>query len=151
VAAVGLGIEPAAIDAFKLLAAHKTPSLGTNLLANQHTIHQRLGKAEALLRSARAYLHSTVQEVTANHQMGAPACDENAAALRLTASHCSQSAAEAVDLMFDAGGGTAISESNKVERCFRDAHMVTHHMMAGPTNMEMVGQFLLGGPLQPRR
>jgi hypothetical protein len=41
--------------------------------------------------------------------------------------------------------------SSRLERCFRDAHMVTHHMMIAPSTIEMVGQYLLGGPLQPRR
>jgi alkylation response protein AidB-like acyl-CoA dehydrogenase len=56
-----------------------------------------------------------------------------------------------VDLMFDAAGGTSVYESSRLERCFRDVHMVTHHMMASPGNIELVGQHILGGPLQPRR
>ncbi len=151
VAAVGLGIARAAINAFEAMATRKTPTLGSTLLVDQHTTHQRLGEAEALLRSARAYLYGAVEEVTGAHQAGAPVRDADAAALRLAASHCAQSAVRAVDIMFEAGGGTAVFESSKLERCFRDVHMVTHHMMAGPSNIEMVGQFLLGGPLQPRR
>ena len=58
---------------------------------------------------------------------------------------------EAVDLMFDASGGTAVYESSRLARCFRDVHLVTHHMMTAPLNFEMVGQYLLGGPLQVRR
>jgi alkylation response protein AidB-like acyl-CoA dehydrogenase len=151
IAAVGLGIARDAIDSFKALAAHKTPAIGMTTLANQHTIHQRVGRAEALLRSARAYLFETVEEITSAHAAGAPVVEDAAAALRLASSYCAQSAVEAVDLMFDAGGGTSVYETSRLERCFRDAHMVTHHMMVAPSSIEMVGQYLLGGPLQPRR
>jgi alkylation response protein AidB-like acyl-CoA dehydrogenase len=151
ICAVAFGIARDAIESFKGLAAHKTPALGTTSLADQHTVQQRVGKAEALLRSARAYLYTTLEEVTSAHAAGASITDEDAAALRLAASHSAQCAVDAVDLMFDAAGGTSIYASSRLERCFRDAHMVTHHMMAAPANIEMVGQYLLGGPLQPRR
>jgi alkylation response protein AidB-like acyl-CoA dehydrogenase len=150
-AAVGLGIARDAIESFKSLARCKTPAIGTTMLANQHTIHQRVGKAEALLRSARVYLYSTLEEINAAHQGGAPIREEDSAALRLATSHCAQSAVEVVDLMFDAAGGTSVYESSRLERCFRDVHVVTHHMMAAPANVEMVGHYLLGGPLQVRR
>jgi indole-3-acetate monooxygenase len=151
ITAVGLGIARDAIESFKALAVGKTPAIGTTTLANLHTTHERVGKAEALLRAARAYLYQTVAEVTAAHQAGAPRRDDDAAALRLATAYCARNAIEAVDLMFDAGGGTSVYASSRLERCFRDAHMVTHHMMASPSNIEMVGQYLLGGPLQPRR
>lgn len=69
-------------------------------------------------------------------------------ALRLAAAHSTACAVEAVDLMFDAAGGSAIYESNRLERCFRDAHVITHHIGVAPRNIEMVGQYLLGGPLR---
>jgi alkylation response protein AidB-like acyl-CoA dehydrogenase len=151
IAAVGLGIARDAIESFKGLAARKTPAIGTTTLANQHTMHQQVGRAEAIVRSARAYLYSTLAEISAAHQGGASIREEESAALRLATAHCSQSAVAAVDLMFDAAGGTSVYESSRLERCFRDVHMVTHHMMAAPANVEMVGQYLLGGPLQIRR
>jgi alkylation response protein AidB-like acyl-CoA dehydrogenase len=151
VAGVALGIARAAIDSFTLLAAPKTPAIGTMTRADQHTTHLRVGRAEALLRAARAYRYGTLAEVTAAHQAGCPAGPDDAAALRLAAVYSAQNAIEAVGLAFDAGGGTSIYESNQLERHFRDVHMVTHHMLAGPGNIEMVGQFLLGRRLMPRR
>ncbi len=84
IAAVGFGIARDAIESFKQLALAKKPALGTTTLAQQHTMHQRVGQAEAMLRAARAYLYSTVQEVTAAHQAGAPTHEADAAALRRT-------------------------------------------------------------------
>ena len=151
IAAVGLGIARNAIDALIKLAGLKVPAIGTSTLASQHTVQQRVGKAEALVRSARAYLYTTMDAVSAAHASGAPVTEQDSAALRLSTSYAAQCAVDAVDLMFDAAGGSSVYETNRLERCFRDAHMVTHHMMAAPSNIEMVGQFLLGGPLLPRR
>jgi alkylation response protein AidB-like acyl-CoA dehydrogenase len=150
-AAVGLGVARDAIDTLIELATRKVPAISTSTLASQHTVQQRVGKAEALLRSARAYLYTTMDDVSAAHASGAPPTPTDSAALRLATSHAAQCAVDAVDLMFDAGGGSSIYETSRLERCFRDAHMTTHHMMASPSNIEMVGQFLLGGPLLPRR
>jgi alkylation response protein AidB-like acyl-CoA dehydrogenase len=150
-AAIGLGIARDAIESFKVLAARKTPSVATTALARQHTIQERVARAEALLRSARAYLYATMEDFVAPECDGASELTDRCAAVRLATAHCAQNAVEAVDLVFDAAGGTSVYESSRLERCFRDVHMITHHIGASPTNFEMVGQFLLGGPLELRR
>ena len=53
--------------------------------------------------------------------------------------------------MFESGGGSAIYETSRLERCFRDVHVVTHHHMVSPPSIEMVGQYLLGLGLQAGR
>jgi alkylation response protein AidB-like acyl-CoA dehydrogenase len=150
-AAIGLGIARDAIDSFKDLAAHKTPSVATTTLAQQHTVQKQVGKSEALVRSARAYLYQTMAEFAAPDADGGQRVADRSAAVRLATAHCAQSAVQAVDLLFDAAGGTSVYESSRLERCFRDVHMITHHIGASPTTFEMVGQYLLGGPLQMRR
>jgi hypothetical protein len=62
-AAVALGIARDAIESFTALAMTKTPVLATSSLASQHTTHERVGRAEALLRSGRAFLYETVREL----------------------------------------------------------------------------------------
>ena len=63
VTAVALGIARDAIDTFTALARTKTPVLATSPLATQHTTHERVGRAEALLRAGRAFLYETVREL----------------------------------------------------------------------------------------
>ena len=151
VAVVALGIARDAIDAFMDLATAKTPVLGASSLATQHTTHERVGRAEALLRSGRALLYETVRELPYSPTWCGELNDEQRAGVRLASTHAAQSAAEAVDLMFNAGGTTSIYESNRLERCFRDVHVVTQHVAVATSNIEMVGQYLLGLGLQARR
>src|SRR5436309_1131950 len=54
--AVGLGVARDAVESFMALAATKTPLGMTQSLTNQATVHERLGRAEAMLRAARTYL-----------------------------------------------------------------------------------------------
>ena len=150
-AAVALGIARDAIDSFRVVAVNKTPAIGTQPLASLHTVHEKVGRAEALLRSARSYLFETVRAVTSTHQAGSSVEDADRAAMRLAATHAAHCAVEAVDIVFDAAGGSSVYTSSRLERCFRNVHVITHHMLVSPTNIEMVGQYLLGGGLHIRR
>jgi indole-3-acetate monooxygenase len=151
VAAVALGIAREAIDTFTALARTKTPALATSPLAAQHTTHERVGRAEARLRSGRAFLYETLRELPRSPGWSEPLSEDLRARLRLASAHAAQSAAEAVDLMFNAAGTTAIYASSRLERCFRDVHVATQHVGVAPSNIEMVGQYLLGLGLQARR
>jgi alkylation response protein AidB-like acyl-CoA dehydrogenase len=151
VAAVALGIARDAIDSFKALALTKTPALATSTLATQHTTHERVGRAEALLRAGRAFLYDTVRALPHSPNWSEEVSDEVRARVRLASAHAAQSAAEAVDLMCNTAGTTAIYASSRLERCFRDVHVATQHMAVAPSNIEMVGQYFLGFGLQVRR
>jgi indole-3-acetate monooxygenase len=151
VAAVALGIARDAIDTFTALARTKTPLLATSTLASQHTTHERVGRAEALLRSGRAFLYETVHELPYGPTWSAELSEDLRARIRLAGAHAAQSAAEAVDLMFTAAGTTSIYVSSRLERCFRDGHVATQHIAVAPSNIEMVGQYFLGLGLQVRR
>jgi indole-3-acetate monooxygenase len=151
VAAVALGIGRDAIDTFMALARTKTPAMATSPLVTQHTTHERVGRAEALLRAARAFLYETVRELPYSPTYAEALSDDLRASIRLASAHAAQNAAEAVDLMFNAAGTTASYTSSRLERCFRDVHVATQHAVVAPSNIEMVGQYRLGLGLQARR
>jgi alkylation response protein AidB-like acyl-CoA dehydrogenase len=151
IAAVALGIARDAIDAFTALARTKTPMLATSPLATQHTTHERVGRAEALLRAGRAFLYETVRTLPYGPTWSTALSEDLRASIRLASTHAAQNAAEAVDLMFNAAGTTAVYASSRLERCFRDVHVATQHVAVAPSNIEMVGQYLLGLGLQMRR
>ena len=53
-------------------------------------------------------------------------------------------AADAVDLIYDAAGASAIQTACPIERCWRDAHAITQHVILNTTRFEVVGRVLLG-------
>jgi indole-3-acetate monooxygenase len=70
---------------------------------------------------------------------------------RLACANAGQASAQAVDLMYNAAGGTALLESGRLERCFRDVHACTQHIAISTMNYEAGGRVLLGlDPGMPR-
>ena len=96
------------------------------------------------LRSARAYLLESVTELWASVNRGEKPTMVQRANLRIAATHATTSAARAVDLIYTAGGGSALYASNPLQRAFRDVHAVTQHMSVAPATHELHGKLLLG-------
>ena len=106
----------------------------------------QVSEAEASLRAARGFLLDAV-EAAAEAAKSTGAIDvERKLAVRLAATHATRSAAHAVDLMYDAGGGTAVYATSPLQRCFRDVHVVTQHLMVAPSTYELTGRLLFGAP-----
>jgi len=151
IASVPLGIARAAIEAFIALAEAKTPMGGASRLRDKASAQADVGKAEALLRSARAFLVESAHDIWNAVAAGdTPSLPQRATA-RLAAAQAAAASAQAVDLLYNAAGGTALYESNLLERCFRDVHATTQHMGTSSANFELSGRVLLGlDPGTPR-
>jgi len=144
--AVALGIARHAIDAFKEIARSKVPATKTSPLRERPAVQIDLAHAEALVHSARAFLYQSVEEGWRELVAGNPISQQLRALIRLAATDCVQRCTQAVDLMYHAAAATAIYESCELERCFRDAHVVTAHIVVQPAMYEAVGRVLLDLP-----
>jgi indole-3-acetate monooxygenase len=110
-----------------------------------------VGRAESLLRSARAFLFEAVQELWDEVEGGATASIGKRALVRMANARAAAASAQVVDLMHKAGGGSSIYESNRLERCLRDVHAATQHIAVASGNFEIGGRVLLGlDPGTPR-
>jgi indole-3-acetate monooxygenase len=148
---VPLGIARAAIEAFIALAEAKTPTGGASRLRDKASAQADVGKAEALLRSARAFLVESAHDIWNAVAAGDMPSMPQRATARLAAAQAAAASAQAVDLLYNAAGGTALYESNLLERCFRDVHATTQHMGTSSANFELSGRVLLGlDPGTPR-
>ncbi|HLZ69944.1 MAG TPA: acyl-CoA dehydrogenase family protein [Dehalococcoidia bacterium] len=149
VAPVGLGIARHAIEALGELAQAKTPTGQTSLLRERAAVQADLARAEALVRSARAFLYETAEETWAMTCAGEMLDERVRALVRLAATTAVLQSAQAVDLLYNAGGATSIYESSPLERCFRDVHALTQHVIVQQPTLETVGKVLLGVELGP--
>lgn len=143
VSAVALGIAQGAADAFLDLATAKTPFGGKRTLAARPAVQTQLAELTAQISAARAFLHAAIDRA---HQATLTGDIPLAlrAELRLAACHATTSAARAVDLAYGAAGGSSIYASSPLQRCFRDVHVATQHVMVGPVIQELVGKVLAG-------
>ena len=143
-AAVALGLARGAIEELSRLAASKVPTAGRRKLSERGVIQVERAQAEATVASARAFLFEAVGEAWRTASAGGEISLAERARLRLAATHATLASAKAVDRMYEAGGGTAIYAHSPLQRMFRDAHVVTQHMMVAPATLELIGRVLFG-------
>jgi alkylation response protein AidB-like acyl-CoA dehydrogenase len=146
-----LGMARGAIDALAELASAKTPTGAQTLLRDRPSVQADIARAEALVRSARAFLIEALQDIWEVLATGGEVTMQQRAIGRIAGTHAAIRAAQAVDLMYNAAGGTALYQSCLLERFFRDVHAATQHSSVTPTYYELSGRVLLGmSPGTPR-
>lgn len=144
VAAVGLGIARRALDEFAELAVGKRPQFSKRTLAQSASVQADFADAEARLRAGRAYLHAEVAEAW-EHACADRAPDlRRRVRIRLAAIAAAQAAGRAVDAVYTLAGGSSVFDSSPLQRCMRDVHVVTQHVMVTPRLRETLGRAMLG-------
>lgn len=144
VSAVSLGIGLKALSAFKELATAKVPTGGSRGLADQSRVQALVAESKADLESAEAYIHKVINEAWEVAIQGERLPVEIKAGLRLAAVNATSRSVAAVDRLYQAGGGSSIYEDSVLQRCFRDVHVTTQHMMVARPIYEIVGRVEMG-------
>ncbi len=144
VCAVSLGIARRAIEEFIALAAGKVPTWERKTLAHSARIQETVAEAEATLRSARAFLFQAIDAAWEPASAGERPSLELRRDLRLAAANVAWQCLKVVDAMYSMGGGSVVHASHPIQRCFRDAHVVTQHRMVNRSIFETTGQLFLG-------
>ena len=147
IATVCLGIARAAIESVSDIAATKATAGTRTVLRDKPPAQVEMARAEALLRSGRAYLFNELTAMWHDAQAGKPMTLRAKADVRLAACHATQCAIQAVDLMYQLAGGASLFQGNRLERCFRDVHAGGQHIaVSAQANLEPVGRVLFGLP-----
>lgn len=144
--AVALGIARDAIDEFITLATRKTPFASTTTLRERATAQAKLGRAEGLLRSARAFLYDRLTWGWEQTVAGEELTLEQRTEVLLACVHTIAAAAQAVDLVYSAAGTSAIYKRGRIEQHFRDANVLRQQGFVSESRFESVGQVELGLP-----
>lgn len=152
IAATASGIARQALDAFVALAASKVPQGSQRTLAQRPAVHEALARAEAQWRAARAFALEAVDAAwqdaasAASAAPGAAISLESRRDMRLASTHVAHTAAAVVDRVHTLAGGDAIFAASPLQRCLRDVHVATQHLMVGEPTFELAGRLLLGQP-----
>jgi alkylation response protein AidB-like acyl-CoA dehydrogenase len=139
-----LGLAQATLDAFLDLASTKTPRGVQGLLRDQPLTQAQVGEADAILRSARAFLRQSVGDVWEAVCRSGQLTMTQRVLIRQATTHAIQCGAQVVDTAYHAAGATAIFRGNPFERRFRDVHAVMQQIQGRREHYETVGKFLLG-------
>jgi alkylation response protein AidB-like acyl-CoA dehydrogenase len=143
-AAVALGTARSCLAAFTELATTKTPRAMDALLRDQPLIQSEVGRAEARLRSSRAFLREAVGEIWDAVLASGEVTLEQRAVLRLATTDGIRAAVSVVDTVYNMAGATAAYESSPIQRHFQDVHVMSQHLQARLAHYELVGRHWLG-------
>jgi len=147
---VSLGIARGALEAFVELARDKIPRGARKTLRENNVIQSEVAQCEARLRSSRAFIHTTLEEMWDETERNGDFAREQHARLRLAATWAIHQARDVVATIYGAAGSTAVFNENPFERRLRDIHAGTQQGQGRPVHFETVGQILLGLPPEGR-
>jgi len=147
---VSLGIARGALEAFVELARDKIPRGAPKTLRENNVIQSETAQSEAKLRSARAFIHTTLREMWEEAEAKGDFGLDKHWQLRLASTWAIHQARDVVAAIYHAAGATAIFNDNPFERRLRDIHAGTQQGQGRPIHFETVGQILLGLPPEGR-
>ena len=148
VSSVSLGIGYAALEAFKNLAGVKSPTGSNRKLIERSMVQSEVAKSVADLESAEIYIHKVIEDAWSLASEGEKLSMEVKGKLRLAAVNATHKSVAAVDRLYELGGGSSIYENNVLQRCFRDVHVSTQHIMVAQPIYEVCGKIELGMELK---
>jgi len=112
-------------------------------MRENNAVQGAIGRIEANLRAARAYLYATTGEVWRDLAASGGYTEDHRAALRLASTWTIRQSASVVDAAYQMAGATAVFSTNKFERRFRDMHAIAQQIQARETHYEDVGRAIL--------
>ncbi|MBB5867707.1 alkylation response protein AidB-like acyl-CoA dehydrogenase [Allocatelliglobosispora scoriae] len=143
IGAVSLGIARASLDEFGRLADAKVNPLSGLALAAKPSARSAYAEAAALHAAARAFLHDEVRRCWDLAEAGQTVTLERRARLRLAITTATTMSAQAVGLLYRAGGGSVAYLSSPLQRHFRDVNVATQHALVNSDSLELAGAVLL--------
>ena len=102
-----------------------------------------IGRTEASLRAARAYLYATAAEVWRDLSRGEATTEAHRMALRIATTWTIHQSAAVVDTAYHMAGATAVFNANKFERRFRDMHAIAQQIQGRDAHYEDAGKAIL--------
>jgi alkylation response protein AidB-like acyl-CoA dehydrogenase len=146
VTAVALGNARGALLTAGNMALQKKQQGSQRALAERGVIQNDYARAVAVLSAARAHYYECISTIWAALQAGQDVTLEQRARLRLACAHAAQVSADVCKVAYDMLGGSAVYLDNDLQRRFRDANVITHHIMVAAPIFELAGRVLLGQP-----
>ena len=143
--AVITGIARAGINTLIDLAGGKQPrGRPVGLLCDNPQVQDAVGRADAILSAGRAYRNTMITELWNTLASGKETTLEQRARCRLASTYNADSAREAMDLMYRAGGSTSFKRESRLAECWRDLHTVGQTVTLAPEWYPIGGRVYLG-------
>lgn len=145
-AAVPLGIARAALEEAKQVAATKVSFPALTLAREDPHVQLSIGKAEALVRSARAYMYDSCGVYWDAVCAGRDPTDDEWRDVRLAMIYAAQAGKDAAGMLYDALGTTGVYRTSPLDRQLRDLTTLAQHVLTQTKTYAAAGRVALGLP-----
>src|SRR5262249_27370633 len=135
-ATVAVGVAQHALDALTELALTKVPTGMRSSLRDRPIAQVQIAQAAGAIGAARSYLFSTIHGVWQRGEVGDEFDLGVRAGARLASVTAVKLCAQAIDLVHDAAGMTAVTAGHEIERCWRDLHTLSQHAILSTSRYE---------------
>jgi alkylation response protein AidB-like acyl-CoA dehydrogenase len=143
-AAPALGMAQGALEAFIEQLSGRS-MLGGGSMADSVACQLRVAEASAEVEAARALMRNDCLQVLDQAARVEPITLLDRARYRRDQAYMTRLSVQAVDRLFEAGGGHALFDSNPLQRFHRDVHAASHHFaLRWDFSAEPYGRMALG-------
>jgi alkylation response protein AidB-like acyl-CoA dehydrogenase len=140
-----LGIANGAIAAFTKNATQKKIRLATTVqLRDREMLHSAVGRTQAIIGAARAFLKEAMTELLAALDEDRDRLMRARANLRIACAYAAEGSSSIVQMLTTEAGAGAIFESNALERATRDMNASVKHVAMSPQSYIVAGRLQLG-------
>lgn len=143
-AVVGLGIARTALDQMIELAGGRTSITGQPTLADRAYVQSDIAKAEAALRSARAFFYEITEQAYATLVAGDDLSVETRALLRLASTNAARVGADITLDIYRMAGTTGVFADHWIAHLMQDAQVIPQHAFLADGTWQNAGKVLLG-------
>ena len=141
-----LGMARGAMDAFIELACARGTTMNMALLRDRAQVQEVVGRAEAIISGARAYVLDAAGRMWEAMQSGDDDLGDRVLQTRLAVTHAVHESERAINMLYHASGTNAVRSGNLLERYFRDVNAAMMHAGGLLSNFEQGGRVALGLP-----
>jgi len=137
-----LGVARRALDELiGIVAQRRSSAYGT--LGDSVSFQQEFAMAEMRLRAATALAAEAWGDVQATLNLGGQPSLEDIAVVRALTRHVHEVASDVISFAYKMGGGASL-RGGPLQRCFRDIHAGTQHVLVSHQIAQAAGKVLLG-------
>ena len=143
-AVVALGCARAAIDALVHRATTRLSITGAPVFADRAFVQTDLAKAEANLRSARAFFYDITEEAYATLQAGNDLDRKTHMLIRLASSQAARMGCDVAQSIYRMAGTDGIFTADPIAQAMQDALIVPQHAFLAEGTWQSAGRVFLG-------
>ena len=142
-ATTALSVARSGLDSVIELSMAKTPQ-EQELLRKQPFTQREIGQAEAIWRSANAYLSDSAEAVWESVVKEREISIENRINLRLSSTHAIRESVKVADIAYSICGSSAIFEQSPIQRKFQDVRVISQQIQGRMSHYDTAGRHFLG-------